>query len=394
MKAKTRERASITRLALGTALLLALALVGGIGAPAGGQSSSQLKQQQQRADYRKRLLQRRLRITKQQQQALVRELSSARADLNVARQRLRSAQQQLDATRATLRQTRAEHAAARKEYEKESSAFGDRLRALYQRGANSYLAVVLESESFSDFTARTYLTQRVVESDVETVRRIRARKIKLEMQQTALEQQERAEARYRTQVQAQTAAVERHTARVSAAKMNVDGQRKRLEQQFAQLDAESKQIASLLRRMLQSSSLRYTGPSRWTGQYYMPVRNGNIRSGFGNRYHPILRRWRKHTGVDITASTRTGTPIHAAADGLVVSAQYRGGYGNTVIIDHGGGIHTLYAHCRKGRPFAVRAGQTVKRGQIIAYMGSTGLSTGPHVHFEVRRNGTPINPMR
>ena len=107
------------------------------------------------------------------------------------------------------------------------------------------------------------------------------------------------------------------------------------------------------------------------------------------RYHPILRQYRMHTGIDIAAPH--GTPIYAAAAGEVIYAARRGGYGNCIIVLHGGGYATLYAHLSR---FAVRIGEDVRRGQLIGYVGSTGLSTGPHLHFEVRRNGQPINPLR
>ncbi|MBT8213706.1 MAG: peptidoglycan DD-metalloendopeptidase family protein [Acidimicrobiia bacterium] len=114
---------------------------------------------------------------------------------------------------------------------------------------------------------------------------------------------------------------------------------------------------------------------------------GPISSGFGPRLHPILGYTRMHTGADMSAGQ--GDPIVAGADGVVILAAYNGGYGNTVMIDHGGGMVTLYAHQSS---LAVVYGQTVATGDLIGYIGSTGLSTGPHLHFEVRINGEPVDP--
>jgi murein DD-endopeptidase MepM/ murein hydrolase activator NlpD len=106
------------------------------------------------------------------------------------------------------------------------------------------------------------------------------------------------------------------------------------------------------------------------------------------RYHPIVGRYKLHTGVDIACSI--GTPIHAAAAGVVILAGTDRAYGNLVMIDHGGGVTTLYGHQSR---LAVSTGATVKKGQIIGYSGNTGWSTGPHCHFEVRKHGVPVNPL-
>ena len=113
-----------------------------------------------------------------------------------------------------------------------------------------------------------------------------------------------------------------------------------------------------------------------------------ISSSFGNRLHPTLKVWKFHTGVDIGCAA--GKDIVAAASGRVIMSQWYGGYGNCVMIDHGGGIVTLYGHASK---LLVSTGATVKRGQTIALVGSTGRSTGPHLHFEVRKDGEYIDPM-
>ncbi len=115
---------------------------------------------------------------------------------------------------------------------------------------------------------------------------------------------------------------------------------------------------------------------------------GRVTSGFGSRFHPILGYARFHKGVDLGAST--GTPIVAAADGRVVAAGWHGGYGRQVAIVHADGIRTSYGHMSQ---IAAYPGEMVRRGQVIGYVGSTGLSTGPHLHFEVTKNGLPVNPM-
>ena len=119
----------------------------------------------------------------------------------------------------------------------------------------------------------------------------------------------------------------------------------------------------------------------------MPVA-GRVTSQFGSRFHPILGHKRMHRGVDLGAGS--GAPIVAAADGRIVSAGWAGGYGRQVAIAHTGGIRTTYSHMSR---IAAHAGQSVRQGQVIGYVGSSGLSTGPHVHFEVRMSGQPVNPL-
>lgn len=119
----------------------------------------------------------------------------------------------------------------------------------------------------------------------------------------------------------------------------------------------------------------------------MPVA-GRISSRFGNRFHPVLNHRRMHNGVDVAA--RYGTPIVAAASGRVVFAGWRGGYGRQVMIAHGDGLQTSYAHMSAVTP---APGDAVRQGQVIGYVGSSGLSTGPHLHYEVRRDGALVNPL-
>jgi murein DD-endopeptidase MepM/ murein hydrolase activator NlpD len=130
-------------------------------------------------------------------------------------------------------------------------------------------------------------------------------------------------------------------------------------------------------------------PKSRDGEMHWPLPGyTTLSSTFGTRVHPVTKTVKSHTGIDLPAPTGTG--IQAAKDGTVIIAGVQSGYGNTVVIDHGGGITTLYGHCSK---LLVKAGQKVKAGAVIAKVGSTGVSTGPHLHFEVRKTGSPVQPL-
>jgi murein DD-endopeptidase MepM/ murein hydrolase activator NlpD len=160
-----------------------------------------------------------------------------------------------------------------------------------------------------------------------------------------------------------------------------------LEEAIAQFEQDehtlTAQIDEFMRRLSQ------TGQSLppFVGGFIRPV-PGAITSGFGYRYHPILHITRLHAGIDFHAPT--GTPVHAAASGVIVAAQYMRGYGNTVMIAHGSDLSTVYGHLSR---IYVRSGEHVSKGQVIAASGATGLATGPHLHFEVRVHGRPVNPL-
>jgi len=172
------------------------------------------------------------------------------------------------------------------------------------------------------------------------------------------------------------------------------------EQAYNELEASSQQIGDMLRARAAaraaaasgsdssggSSDSSYYQPVSGSGRFIWPV-NGVITSPFGYRNHPIFGRQILHSGIDIGVDS--GTPVHAADSGVVVEAGWLGGYGYAVVIDHGNGLSTLYGH---NSSLNVSAGQSVSQGQVIAYSGSTGNSTGPHVHFEVRANGDPVDP--
>lgn len=153
-----------------------------------------------------------------------------------------------------------------------------------------------------------------------------------------------------------------------------------------QREAAKKAAASRNSSTSKASSTSYVSGN---GTFSLPVGNARISSNYGYRIHPITGKKKLHSGIDFAVPQ--GTSVHAAEGGVVIVAEWWSGYGNCVIIDHGDNTWTLYGHLRNGG-FKVSKGDTVKRGDVIAESGSTGQSTGPHLHFEVRTNGDPVDP--
>ncbi|MEM8809663.1 MAG: peptidoglycan DD-metalloendopeptidase family protein, partial [Cyanobacteria bacterium P01_G01_bin.38] len=235
----------------------------------------------------------------------------------------------------------------------------------------------------NEFLDRRYQLKRVYESDRAFLSDLKARSDELVRQQQSVEAQKNSIALLRQQLLAQrdqfSAQAQQQTQLIGRLQEN----RSALQAAEAQLAKDSESLGTLIRQKVAAT----TGGIVGTGQMIFPTA-GSITSRFGPRIHPVLGYRRFHAGVDFGASH--GTTIIAADSGQVIFSGWYGGYGNAVIVDHGSGLTSLYGHTSK---LLVSEGQSVQQGQAIAKVGSTGLSTGPHLHFEVRRNGSPVNPM-
>lgn len=272
---------------------------------------------------------------------------------------------------------------AEKRIDEKQDVFNKRLKVMYRNGNAGYLEVLLSSSSIKDFLARKDMVQAIAKQDTELITYmeeqreiINTKKIQLETQKKEVEiSKNKLESR------------RRDLAKATRAKQDLMGRLKEnhdsLEKEYDSLNDFAKSIESEIFK-LQVNSGPYSG-----GKMSWPVPgHSRISSPFGYRIHPILNKKKLHTGIDIPAPT--GTNIVAGSDGEVVHAGNLGGYGKVVMIDHGGGILTLYAHNSR---IVTSVGTKVKRGDVVSKAGSTGMSTGPHLHFEVRKNGKYQDPM-
>jgi len=263
----------------------------------------------------------------------------------------------------------------------QGSALNKRLRIMYMTGEQSMLAVLLNSESFVDLLYNMEMVRKIHESDVAFLAELEAKLDEVEQKKAEVRRIEDTLKDQQTALQIFKDQLDEDKAALAVAKRRVQQIRDAAAAEIDRLEKESKRIEQELVNMTSQWGDYAGGAMAW------PVL-GPVTSEFGMRYHPVTGRYVMHNGIDI--GVKTGTPVHAAADGLVYFSGWNtGGYGYLVMIDNGSKIVTMYAH---NSALAVSAGQVVHRGDIIAYAGSTGMSTGPHVHFEVRVSGTPQNP--
>ncbi|MBR4945172.1 MAG: peptidoglycan DD-metalloendopeptidase family protein [Peptococcaceae bacterium] len=272
-----------------------------------------------------------------------------------------------------------------RDYDGRMAIFNLRLKEMYQYGEVNFLEVLLQSSSLSDFLTRFEYLKYIANNDKKLLDEVTAMKSTLEDQKKSLDSMKVSlEANKKTQLEKSAelaAATQAQQQLVNQINSDLNAQFEILED----LEAESKAIASQIKAIQAKNSSNNTSAP---GAYVWPCPSSRlITSEYGYRIHPIQGTKKMHTGIDIGA--KSGTDIVAAAGGTVIMAQYYGGYGNCVIVDHGGGVSTLYAHMSK---IGVSNGQKVSAGQSIGKVGSTGNSTGPHLHFEVRINGNTQNP--
>ncbi len=335
--------------------------------------------------------------SKKQQQTVQQEMDALDKVVAAASEELNKSKEDLEDVTARLEQSEKDLEQATDEREKQFETFGERIKFFYENGNIGYIDIILESKSVSDMLSRLQYVEDIMRYDDELLSKLEEteNKIKIKTDEIAEEKTE-VEALVKENEERQqelNKALDEKKAALQAYKDN-EAKYKEL---IASNEKASKEVEALIRSATaaannkasssSSSGYVYTG-----GKLNWPVpakaaSSSSLSSGFVGRNSPVGRGYEFHTGYDIPAPY--GSNIVAAEAGTVIYSGWMSGYGNTIMINHGGGLVTLYGH---NSSLVVSKGQSVSRGQVVAKCGSTGYSTGNHCHFEVRANGTPVSP--
>jgi murein DD-endopeptidase MepM/ murein hydrolase activator NlpD len=332
----------------------------------------------------------RLQVINQREEDLSHQLSKTQDELFDTRITIDSLKSRMKQLRVQLEVIEYNLGVLKSQLAIQKKALMSRLKDIYYNGELDYLSCLLNSTSFADFLNRMDFLSLIIKSDYKLINFIKFKTDKYE-QMKALRLQKAYEIsktkndysyneQYLTKLEGQRKNI---LSEVSAQRREVADYVNELEHLSKAMEEQLENIIRYAQKINQEGRVHLRG----TGIFSWPV-NGSISSPYGWRIHPIYGTYKFHTGIDLAASY--GEIISATSDGIVIYTGWYDGYGNTVIIDHGSGYSSLYAHCSS---ILVRNGQTVYKGEAIARVGSTGNSTGPHLHFEIRQNGSPINPM-
>ncbi|MEA5597559.1 murein hydrolase activator EnvC family protein [Rivularia sp. UHCC 0363] len=329
------------------------------------------------------------------QQEAEKRLGGLQENLQTTDSQIQDSEKRLQMATQLLQQLQADLAVAEVSYAERQKSTIARLKFLQRSTTSQGWAVLLQSRNLNDFLSRRRNLKLVYQADQKVLAKLTQEANRIIQQKTDIEGKKNEIALIRQQLLAQKADYQGQAESQTELVQRLNSDRLALDAARIQLEKDSQSIATLIERkvaeqqaIIAAAKARSQARNfvRGSGIMAFPS-DAYISSPFGWRSHPVLGYRRLHAGMDFAASY--GSTIRAADSGTVIYSGWYGGYGKTVIINHGNGITTLYGH---GSQLYVQEGESVKRGQAISAVGSTGLSTGPHLHFEVRKNGTPVNP--
>ncbi|NQT30158.1 MAG: peptidoglycan DD-metalloendopeptidase family protein [Candidatus Saganbacteria bacterium] len=322
--------------------------------------------------------------TKKEEQAVLgrlvvikKELSKTKNSLYQTQKKIRQNESQIGTLTRELTQTE-------KELVKKEAKLEGRLREVYKSSGLNYLQLLFTSQSVSDFSNRFYFFKKIIDYDANLVQSIRTDAAKAKQKRATLKSKTQEIRGLAKVFEEKKTEVSQKAHEKNKIYQSLKQRRKEYEARVAELEKSSKDLEVLiLKKMAARQGTKVYG----SGKMAWPLR-GRITSRFGYRRHPLWGGRSFHTGLDVAA--KYGTPIKAADAGEVIFSGWWDGYGKAIVIDHGRKTTTVYGHMSR---IYKRVGDIIAKGQTIGLVGSTGYSTGPHLHFEVRKNGKPVNPI-
>lgn len=353
----------------------------------------EIQKQQKEAAARAKQTEKQIKQVQDEHKNLEQEVATLKSEISDIERDIFVLEKQIEEVTVEAKAAAEELEKAETRVEERDELLKTRVRLMYRNGSVDYLEVLLGSSDFADFLQRFNALQKIVDSDKRILEDNINDKNTIEQKKQEIDKAlANLESLYAENEQLKITL----ETKMSKTKVMIAS----LEQKEAELEdileAEDQKLIELANEYTkinnELSKLKYSGVMAW------PVPSSDrVTSEYGMRADPFTGKTTGHKGIDIGRAPGTdslyGADIVAAADGIVIVAQYVSGYGNTVMIDHGSGITTVYGHIRNGGTF-VKVGQRVEKEQKIAEVGSTGRSTGPHLHFEVRENNVPVNPWK
>ena len=351
--------------------------------PVFAETKSELQQKKQEAQEQKQEVQ-------EQKSAAIDEIKKLNDSISESEEKLDDLTDELTSLNNEIKKLKKELDETQKKYDAQEELLKARISAQYEAGETTYLDVLLNSSGFSEFLSNYFLVSEILENDSDLLTSIDNQKSKIENDKKSVEEKQK-EVKTKKAEQEKTQVLLNNQKTQKQNKVNsLNEEEKKLSSQIDEYNKALQQIEAAAKK---ASKASYTSNTKYVGgKMLWPCPSSTkITSKFGGRASPGGIGSTNHKGIDIGASS--GAAIVAALDGKVVYTGYNVARGNYVMIDHGGGIITLYQHGLNGS-IKVSSGQHVSKGQTIMGVGSTGYSTGPHLHFEVWENGTPVNPIK
>ena len=387
----------------------------------GAGSIGDLQQEQHQVHNKKDDVKKDLANKGKEKQSLTDQLTSINKEINSVEHSINGLNKDIDSVRDKIGNKKKEIQKKQAEFDDRMEVLNQRMKHMYQYGDVSFLDVLLNSSNLTDFLTRFEYLTYVLHNDQELLDEVNSMKVSLESEKKSLDLMKDGLEEKKQEQQSKSEELASAGKKKEKLVAQISEEEDALYDILADLERESNALSSQIKKLQEEEAKRQeeanknnggnanngghhnnggngqnggngggisNGGNKAPGAYLWPCPSSRvITSNFGYRIHPITGKKRLHSGMDIGAPK--GSPVVASANGTVIMSQYYGSYGNCIIVDHGGGMATLYAHMSS---LNASKGQRVKAGQTIGRVGSTGASTGNHLHFEVRVNGTPVNP--